>query len=210
MLPFQRRLGFDRVFFYFLFAFSFGWTCIGFSVILVLRIGEGTHRKKQHPQSHIPRKGETPMKKNVVVVDEFGHEYEATYPKRAKGLVKSGRARFVDANRICLLRPPEQNLEDKHMEQNTSALTAREIFDQIVKLQNDLKNIRETTELIQTIRDTNQYNGNDSVELDPQVVTAKIDALVDVFESREGTYQQMLSVYEKMYDDVTGESAEQE
>ena len=150
------------------------------------------------------------MKKNVVVVDEFGHESEATYPKRAKGLVKSGRARFVDANRICLLRPPEQNLEDKHMEQNTSALTAREIFDQIVKLQNDLKNIRETTELIQTIRDTNQYNGNDSVELDPQVVTAKIDALVDVFESREGTYQQMLSVYEKMYDDVTGESAEQE
>ena len=101
------------------------------------------------------------MKKNVVVVDEFGHEYEATYPKRAKGLVKSGRARFVDANRICLLRPPEQNLEDKHMEQNTSALTAREIFDQIVKLQNDLKNIRETTELIQTIRDTNQYNGNE-------------------------------------------------
>ena len=150
------------------------------------------------------------MKKNVVVVDEFGHEYEATYPKRAKGLVKSGRARFVDANRICLLRPPEQNLEDKHMEQSTSVLTAKEIFDQIVKLQDDLRNIRETTELIQTIRDTNQYNGNDSVELDPQVVIAKIDALVDVFESREGTYQQMLSVYEKMYDDVTGKSTEQE
>ena len=86
----------------------------------------------------------------------------------------------------------------------------KEIFDQIVKLQDDLRNIRETTELIQTIRDTNQYNGNDSVELDPQVVTAKIDALVDVFESREGTYQQMLSVYEKMYDDVTGKSTEQE
>ncbi len=57
------------------------------------------------------------MEKNVFVVDEFGHEYEATYPKRAKGLVKSGRARFVDTNRICLLRPPKQNLEDKHMEQ---------------------------------------------------------------------------------------------
>ena len=96
------------------------------------------------------------------------------------------------------------------MEQNSTALTAREIFDQIVKLQEDLKNIRETTELIQTIRDTNQSNGNDSVELDTQVVVAKIDALVDVFESREGTYQQMLSVYEKMYDDLTGKSAEQE
>lgn len=150
------------------------------------------------------------MRKNVAVVDELGHEYEATYPKRAKGLVKSGRARFVDANRICLLRPPQIDLEDESMEQNSTALTAREIFDQIVKLQGDLKNIRETTELIQTIRDTNQSNGNDSVELDTQVVVAKIDALVDVFESREGTYQQMLSVYEKMYDDLTGKSAKQE
>lgn len=150
------------------------------------------------------------MRKNVAVVDELGHEYEATYPKRAKGLVKSGRARFVDANRICLLRPPQIDLEDESMEQNSTALTAREIFDQIVKLQGDLKNIRETTELIQAIRDTNQSNGNDSVELDTQVVVAKIDALVDVFESREGTYQQMLSVYEKMYDDLTGKSAEQE
>ena len=150
------------------------------------------------------------MRKNVAVVDELGHEYEATYPKRAKGLVKSGRARFVDANRICLLRPPQIDLEDESMEQNSTALTAREIFDQIVKLQEDLKNIRETTELIQTIRDTNQSNGNDSVELDTQVVVAKIDALVDVFESREGTYQQMLSVYEKMYDGLTGKSAEQE
>lgn len=150
------------------------------------------------------------MRKNVLVVDELGHEYEATYPKRAKGLVKSGRARFVDANRICLLRPPEKNLEDKQMEQNNSTLTAKEIFDQIAKLQGDLQNIRDTTELIQTMRDTNQYNGDDSVELDTQVVTAKIDALVDVFESREGTYQQMLSVYEKMYDDLTGKSTEQE
>ena len=149
------------------------------------------------------------MGKNVFVVDEFGHEYEATYPKRAKGLVKSGRVRFVDTNRICLLRPPKQNLEDKHMEQNTSALTAREIFDQIVQLQNDLKNIRETTELIQTIRDTNQSNGNDSVELDSQVVAAKIDGLVEVFQSREGTYQQMLDVYEKMYEGLTGSSTEE-
>ena len=28
-----------------------------------------------------------PIEKNIVVVDEQGNEYEATYPKRAKGLV---------------------------------------------------------------------------------------------------------------------------
>jgi len=45
-------------------------------------------------------KGATPIEKNIIVVDEQGNEYEATYPKRAKGLVKNGRARFVDENKI--------------------------------------------------------------------------------------------------------------
>lgn len=49
----------------------------------------------------------TPMTKNVEVVDEQCNVYGATYPKRAKGLVKNGRARFVDENRICLACPPE-------------------------------------------------------------------------------------------------------
>ncbi|MCQ2456510.1 MAG: hypothetical protein MJ096_04050, partial [Clostridia bacterium] len=45
-----------------------------------------------------------------------GNEYEATYPKRAKGLVKNGRARFVNENTICLACPPENIMEDKIME----------------------------------------------------------------------------------------------
>ena len=45
----------------------------------------------------------TPIEKNIIVVDEQGKTYEATYPKRAKGLVKNGRARFIDENKICLL-----------------------------------------------------------------------------------------------------------
>ncbi len=57
----------------------------------------------------------TPIEKNIHVVDDAGNEYEATYPKRAKGLVKNGRARFVDEHTICLARPPEINLEDKTM-----------------------------------------------------------------------------------------------
>ena len=55
----------------------------------------------------------TPIEKNVRVVDEQGNEYEATYPKRAKGLVKNGRARFVGENKICLACPPEKIMEDK-------------------------------------------------------------------------------------------------
>ena len=64
----------------------------------------------------------TPIEKNestiktVFVVDEQGNKYEATYPKRAKGLVKNGRARFVDEKTICLACPPDKFMEDKIME----------------------------------------------------------------------------------------------
>ena len=59
------------------------------------------------------------MPKTVKVVDETGKEYEATYFKRAQGLVKKGRARFIDENTICLVCPPNQNdlfSEDKTVE----------------------------------------------------------------------------------------------
>ena len=42
-------------------------------------------------------KGATPIEKNVIVVDASGNEYEATYPKRAKGLVKKGDLLVVTA-----------------------------------------------------------------------------------------------------------------
>ena len=54
----------------------------------------------------------------MIVVDEEGNEYEATYPKRARGLVKNGRARFVSETKICLARPPNNILEDETMNSN--------------------------------------------------------------------------------------------
>ncbi len=59
-------------------------------------------------------------KKTVVVIDEYGNKLESTYPKRAKGLVKSGRARYVDENTILLLTvlPINKNLEEKNMNNN--------------------------------------------------------------------------------------------
>ncbi len=61
------------------------------------------------------------MPKNIAVVDENGNEYEATYPKRAKGLVKKGRARFINESTICLACPPDNISEDSTMpkEKNT-------------------------------------------------------------------------------------------
>ncbi len=58
--------------------------------------------------------------KKIAVVDESGRCYEATYLKRAKGLVKHGRARFIDENTICLACPPD-NL--KYTEDNSMTNT---------------------------------------------------------------------------------------
>lgn len=57
------------------------------------------------------------MPKNISVIDMQGNVYEATYPKRAKGLVKNGRARFVDENTICLASPPD-HMEEQNMNAN--------------------------------------------------------------------------------------------
>jgi len=55
--------------------------------------------KKRCPQS---REGEIPIEKNILVTDSLGNKLEPTYPKRAKGLVKKGRAEFLNEHHICI------------------------------------------------------------------------------------------------------------
>ena len=94
-------------------------------------IGDDTHNKKRNSRNANQYKGATPIEKNVRVIDEQGNEYEATYPKRAKGLVKNGRARFIDEHTLCLACPPNEftdNLEENIMEENKT-LSVKDIFD---------------------------------------------------------------------------------
>lgn len=70
------------------------------------------------------------MTKNVSVIDENGIVTGSTYPKRASGLVKKGRARWIDADTICLCAPKK---EEKQM-------NLYEVFDnQISKMQEQIK-----------------------------------------------------------------------
>lgn len=62
------------------------------------------------------------MNKNVTVLDEQGNYIGATYPKRARGLVKHGRARFIDENDenvICLINAPACPPDIDNSEENT-------------------------------------------------------------------------------------------
>lgn len=145
-----------------------------------------------------------PIEKNIIVVDEKGNEYEATYPKRAKGLVKNGRARFISDNKICLACPPEKS-EDKKMsdiniktensaEQAPGKLTVNYVLEQIERISKDTEYLYNT---IQKLGEMANESGLDDI-----VGQAKAQALGDVVKCRETTNQQLLKMYEKMYDDL--------
>ena len=133
----------------------------------------------------------------MIVVDEQGNEYEATYPKRAKGLVKNGRARFVDENKICLACPPDKILEETEMSNNK--LTAKEIFVQLTILQKQLTESNYTS--LHNLRDAISSIGEEYNDSQCE----HIEDVCNVFETREATLHRILELYEKMYNDVRNE-----
>ena len=185
----------------------------------------GTHNKKQY--HFIYNKGMIPIEKNIIVVDEQGNEYEATYPKRAKGLVKNGRARFIDENTICLACPPNTKMEDNNMSENIK----------INPTNNNTSNSKTTKEVTETTAvsptpTTNQSSEKltmdyllgklEEISLDQAFLTDAISelgkmksggpgdvgtqeqakAIGEIIKAREATNQKLIALYEKMYDDL--------
>ncbi len=145
----------------------------------------------------------TPIEKNIRVVDEQGNEYEATYPKRAKGLVKNGRARFVDEDTICLACPPNQ-LEEYTMTENENIvqteqeeLTAKDIFDKIAALQKQM-----TESSFHSLHRLGEAISSIGEDEENEHKAEHVDQICKVFIQRELTWQKMLALYEKMYDDL--------
>lgn len=190
--------------------------------------GDGTHNKKQY--HFIYNKGMIPIEKNIVVVDEQGNEYEATYPKRAKGLVKNGRARFIDENTICLACPPNIELEDKIMSENkkvdsnnnstpNNSGTSKEIAEAMANLLDSTTGKRSSEKL------TMDYllGKLEEISLGQAFLTDAISelgkmksggpgdvgtqeqakAVGEIIKAREATNQKLIALYEKMYDDLT-------
>lgn len=111
-----------------------------------------------------------PIEKNITVVDEQGNEYEATYPKRAKGLVKNGRARFITENKICLACPPNKInfLEDKKMN-NDLLIDNKESIGELEPL--------ETLET--AVNETEQKPTGYIPKLSMEYVLSRIDAILN-------------------------------
>ena len=75
-----------------------------------------------------------PIAKNVIVTDEFDNQIGLTYPKRARGLIKNGRAEYVSDDRIRLLKgahaPSANDTEDIKMSNGINFTAGEFKFDQ--------------------------------------------------------------------------------
>lgn len=143
-----------------------------------------------------------PIEKNVRVFDEQGNEYEATYPKRAKGLVKNGRARFVGENTICLACPP-----DKIMEEETMENTNKNIANGVVNGKPTMAYILEQLEMLKENDDfldkaLEKLGNVKSGGPGDAGAQAQAMALKDAIMAHETTRQQLIALYGKMYDDI--------
>ena len=135
------------------------------------------------------------MPKTIAVVDEQGNTYEATYPKRARGLVKKGRARFVSESMICLVRPPK--LEEKRM---SNTLSIEMIFEQLNKIVESTEFFKQALATLASM--TSQNIPTDSYAPGDIAGQARAQAVADICRARETTNQQLIRFYEKMYDDL--------
>ena len=144
------------------------------------------------------------MQKTVQVVDEFGSRYEATYPKRAKGLVKNGRARFINEDTICLVRPPDIT------EDNKMADTEKIEKNEVTEVVTEKYTLSYALEMIEKIAENDKYLGETIRALEAveskgpgDIVGAeKAKAAADIVRCRETTNQKLIEFYSKMADDL--------
>lgn len=121
------------------------------------------------------------MTKNVTVLDENGNILGTTFEKRAEGLIKKGRARRVSDTEICLA--PSASITEENMSEE---LTLGYVLAKIDEIAKSMDYVHES------IKEIGQSAA------DPM----KAQSLADVVGYRETTNQQLLRLYEKMYDDL--------
>lgn len=138
------------------------------------------------------------MVKNISVVDEQGKVYGVTYPKRARGLVRKGRARFVDETAICLVRLPDKT-EDGGMD--TEGRTEKNVLDTEAVEGYTLKDIAFVVQKIDQIMAETDYLRIALERLD-NLDEAQAMAAGNIVESRERTNQSMIRLLEKLIDKI--------
>lgn len=159
------------------------------------------------------------MAKNNTVVDEQGRQYGATWPKRAYGLVKKGRARFTDENTICLACPPDKITEDILMNdiinEKNAIPTEDTVFPSLKKdditveyILSQIEGIRKDNEYLNTVIAKLAQSEDISIPDLPHTmgeslgIVTKAEGFRDIVRCRETTNQKLIEFYEKVYNDI--------
>ena len=157
----------------------------------------------------INAKGVAPIAKNVIVVDENGNQYEATYPKRARNLVKNGRARYIDDNKICLACPPSIELEEDEMSE--TGYTKKQVIEMINSLKETLANYNtaHALQVINYVEESQQcMEDGTTLEYNAEVALEKVKAIKEIQATRENTYNKLLDFYVRLYDELDKEETD--
>ncbi len=158
----------------------------------------------------------------IAVLNAAYETIGSTYVKRAKGLVKKGRARFIDENTIVLEDkdvppcPPDINLEDKMDEKIiinnevneedvenctvTGKLTDVEIFEELKLMREQLLDSHELELVYKAISDATNFVtccGDCNVDLN-DVHNSAMSAITNVNSGREETIRNLLDIYSSM------------
>ena len=141
----------------------------------------------------------------MIVVDEQGNEYESTYLRRAKGLVKNGRARFVEEDKICLACPPVHMMEENDMADNI--ISKWQIVNEIAELRAALGSIERILGDIRYINSSQNYVESDEGETIPLEFSAEaafeqVQTIREVALAREETIRQMLDFFISVYQEL--------
>lgn len=157
----------------------------------------------------------SPASLKIEVVDSSGKIIGRTYEKRAKGLVKKGRARFTDENRITLLPS-----EDAHEYIETEGYKMDERINteniENISEENGQYTIESVMQCMKKILDDTQYikDALDNVAEIPSgdagdcgspgdiAGKAKAEAISTIVRERENTNQKLIDFYNKVYNDL--------
>lgn len=123
----------------------------------------------------------------INVLDVSGNLCHTTYERRAKGLVKKGRANVVDCHTIQLCPQPIQ--EDNKMEEQ---LNVQDILTRIDQMQEQASYLKEALMTIEKIPQS----------ISDEQAQERANAARDIVREKETTNRQLLSLLEKMYDDT--------
>ncbi len=157
----------------------------------------------------------SPASLRIEVVDSSGKIIGRTYEKRAKGLVKKGRARFTDENRITLLPS-----EDAHEYTETEGYKMDERINteniENISEENGQYTIESVMQCMKKILDDTQYikdaifnvteipsgDAGDCGSPGDIAGKAKAEAISTIVREREDTNQKLIDFYNKVYDDL--------